>query len=237
MYTLNTAARFARDLISPFARVLFPIRWKEFNELHYWKRARKARELSNTHFRNFYTAHFGLSDSFYTAKTILDIGCGPRGSLEWATMAARRIGLDPLACEYLRLGADRHEMEYIDAPSERIPLDEGACDVVCSFNSLDHVENVALTIQEIKRVTRDGGLFLLLVEVNHAPTDCEPHRLSPRGLVDILKPELVCQTLRVYRPTAHGLYHSLRANELVAQPLDATDVCYMSAKFLRTKTA
>ena len=25
---------------------------------------------------------------------VLDVGCGPRGSLEWATMAARRVGID-----------------------------------------------------------------------------------------------------------------------------------------------
>ena len=30
-----------------------------------------------------------------------DIGCGPRGSLEWATMAAERVGLDPPVNKYL----------------------------------------------------------------------------------------------------------------------------------------
>jgi len=39
--------------------------------------------------------YFGLSKDFYKGKKILDIGCGPRGSLEWADMTLERVGLDP----------------------------------------------------------------------------------------------------------------------------------------------
>ena len=72
--------------------------------------------LANTHFKYFYTAHFGLTDGDYAGKFVADIGCGPRGTLEWATMASRRVGVDPLANGYVRLGASRHKMEYINTP-------------------------------------------------------------------------------------------------------------------------
>src|SRR5262245_31191578 len=118
-----------------------PIQWKELNELRYWKKVKGTEgKLTNKHYKPFFTEHFGLDESYYTGKIILDIGCGPRGSLEWATLAQRRIGLDPLAKEYRRLGTEQHRMEYIDAPSENIPLADGLCDVVTSFNSLDHVQ-------------------------------------------------------------------------------------------------
>ena len=119
--------------------------------------------LPRDHYRYFYVAHFGLDDAYYRDKVILDIGCGPCGSLEWASMASRRIGLDPLAREYLQLGANLHKMEYIDSPAENIPMKDAECDAVFSFNSLDHVENVDLTVKEIKRVTRPRGIFLLLL--------------------------------------------------------------------------
>jgi len=55
----------------------------------------------------------------------LDIGCGPRGSLEWADMTKERYGLDPLANEYLKLGADKHKMKYVASGAEKIPFEDG----------------------------------------------------------------------------------------------------------------
>ena len=234
MKQLRNAKRRTRDLISRVGNKLAPIRWKEFNELSYWK-SRKAAEgvLSNTHYEHFYTAHFGLNKSYYDNRVVVDLGCGPRGSLEWATTASRRIGVDPLANEYLRLGANRHQMEYFDSSSENIPLKDAECDVVCSFNSLDHVVNIDQTLREIKRITRAGGLFLLLVEVNHPPTDCEPHQLNPQLLLESLRPEFICERLEVYEPVCNGMYESIRADEKRPEPEETKEIGYLSARFLR----
>ena len=77
------------------ARV-FPLHHKERNEIAYW-RSRLAAEgqLTNQRYVQSYTKTFDLEPSFYAGKRILDIGCGPRGSLEWADMAAERIGPGP----------------------------------------------------------------------------------------------------------------------------------------------
>ena len=149
------------------ARV-FPLHHKERNEIAYW-RSRFAAEgqLTNQRYVQSYTKTFDLEPSFYAGKRILDIGCGPRGSLEWADMAAERIGLDPLVPEYLKMGADRHKMTYVAASSDAIPFPAEYFDTVCAFNSLDHVAYLEKTIAEIKRVVRPGGLFLLITEVNH----------------------------------------------------------------------
>src|ERR1700693_1076087 len=159
------------------ARIL-PLHHKERDETAYWK-ARLVAEgrLTNEHYLQFYTATFDLEPSFYNGKRILDIGCGPRGSLEWADMAAERVGLDTLVPTYLKMGADRHKMSYVAASSDAIPFSDGHFDAVCAFNSLDHVAYPEKTITEIKRVVRPGGLFLLIVEVNHAPTASEPINL------------------------------------------------------------
>lgn len=234
MRLLTRVTRVFRRVFFPVFGWLAPVRYKEFNELRYWKGRKKAEgTLSNAHYVHFYTAHFGLDPAYYQGKVLLDIGCGPRGSLEWASMARRRIGLDPLASDYLRLGASSHRMEYIAAPSEQIPLDTSSCDAVFSFNSLDHVEDVARTIEEIKRVTRPGGIFLLLVEINHPPTACEPHDLNPDMLVNLLKPEFSCESASVYRSVADGMYKSIKAGETVPEPMAMREQGYFSARFLR----
>ncbi len=234
MKIVSKVKQVVKAMISRAVLKFSPVRWKNFHEINYWKQ-RKVEEgiLSNSHYKKFYTSHFGLDESFYNEKTILDIGCGPRGSLEWATMALRRIGLDPLAKDYSLLGANLHEMEYICSPSEHIPMKDGECDAVFSFNSLDHVDDVEQTVKEIKRVTKSGGVFLLLVEVNSPPTDCEPHELTPQKIIALLKPEFKRENIQVYESAHNGMYLSIEENVKRLNPEDTEEIGYMSAKFVR----
>ncbi len=199
-----------RKLINPIATVFFPIRWKEYNELRYWKKQkRKQGILVNEYYEFFYTTHFGLSKEFYKSKKVLDIGCGPRGSLEWADNTKRRVGLDPLADEYLKLGAKDHAMEYVSSGSENIPFEDDYFDVVCSFNSIDHVEDLEKSISEIKRVLKKGGCFLLITDVNHKATACEPHEFS-WDFVEEFKPEFKIEKIGRFEKSEDGIYESLK---------------------------
>lgn len=132
---------------------------------------------SNDYFEVLFQRPFGLTSDFYEGKCLLDVGCGPAGSLEWATMAAERVGLDPLVGEYRSLGIDQQRMRYVEASSEEMPFSGESFDVVSTLNSLDHVEDVERTIAEMIRVLKRGGSLLLLVEVNHPPTVTEPASL------------------------------------------------------------
>lgn len=227
---------FIKQVMTLIIVKLFPVKWKEFKELSYWKKVKKAEgTMSNAHYEYFYTNHFGFQKTFFDNKTLLDLGCGPRGSLEWAENAKRRIGLDPLALEYLKLGADKQNMEYIASSSESIPLCNSACDAIFSFNSLDHVENIPKTVQEIKRCLAPEGIFLLLVEVNHPSTACEPHSLSPKMLVDLFFPEFKAENIQVFKPEMPGMYDSIKHGKTVEDPLKCLDIGYFSAKFVRAK--
>ncbi len=210
--------------------------WKEFNELSYWKhRKRIEGVLKNKHYKYFYTDHFNIAYTYYDGKILLDIGCGPRGSIEWACSSLLRIGLDPLASEYLTLGANKQRMKYICACAENIPLINDICDTIFSFNSLDHVENIEKTLSEIKRIIKPDGIFLLLIEVNHPPTDCEPHRLTPKKIIDLLKPEFTCEYFEVYKDTGQGMYQSIKSGQKIDYPCETLEQGYMSAKFLALK--
>lgn len=224
----------ARELKKSFLKTFAPTVWKETNELSFWEKLRNVEGgFSNNHYEHFYTKHFSRQKSFYKDKVLLDIGCGPLGSLEWASNAKRRMGVDPLSNEYLKLGAAEHQMEYINAPSEKIPLNNEFCDVVFSFNSLDHVENIEKTIKEIKRVVKSKGYFFLIVEINHPPRDCEPHSLDANRLISSLKPEFICEDLRVYKPVKKGIYASIRENVLFSDPMTTREEGILSAVFIK----
>ncbi len=154
------------------------VKFKEAFELAYWKITKKRdKPFGNEHYEYFYTDYFQLKSEFYKGKKILDIGCGPRGSLEWAEEAEQRIGLDPLANAYMGLGASKHKMTYVSDYVENMPFDNEFFDVICSFNSLDHVGDLKESCKQIERVLKPGGLFLLIVDIHKYPTPTEPQQL------------------------------------------------------------
>jgi len=206
---------------------------KKDHELQFWKQRFQAEGiLEHAHYEQFYTTTFGLKRDFYEGKRILDIGCGPRGSLEWANMATERVGLDPLAKEYLKLGAVQHKMSYVNGSSDKIPFPNGYFDVVASFNSLDHVDDLDRTVHEIIRVTRKGGLFLLIVETNHPPTPTEPISLTSARLLKAfgngfaLLRTWCCAML----PQTHDVYGSVLKNQ---EPISDEDPTVLCASFSR----
>ena len=185
---------------------------KRAGELDYWRK-RKAEEgtFHASWYGHFYTEHFGLGVEDYAGLSVLDIGCGPRGSLDWAENTAERIGLDPLADDYRKLRPEGYQMEMIAAGSESIPFADGYFDIVASFNSLDHVDDLDETISEIKRVVCPGGYFLLLTDVNHKATLCEPIEFGweiAQAFTDVLE---IVEERRLEKPEAN-MYQSIRAN-------------------------
>jgi SAM-dependent methyltransferase len=177
-----------RDLIRRLRDRLFPGP-KDESEMRFWSHLAVSRgvirdgilqdtSLGNAHYEGVFTRQFELTPEFYAGKRVLDIGCGPAGSLEWATMVADRVGVDPLAERYREFGIDRHAMKYVTASAEDMPFADASFDVVALLNSLDHVDDIDDTIDEVSRVAADGGTLLLTVEVRHRPTAAEPHWLD-----------------------------------------------------------
>ena len=192
----QTAVRLAPDL------------WKYANELRYWlKVKRREGTLHNGHYEAFFTELFGLGRDDYAGATVLDVGCGPRGSLEWATMAEARYGLDPLAAVYARLSPD-HAMTYVAGPAEVIPFPDDHMDVVSTFNSLDHVGDVGAVLDEVARVLKPGGHLLLITDYGHEPTPCEPQAFGLE-IVDALAHRFEVQRCDAYAKQPTGMYRSI----------------------------
>ena len=185
---------------------------KAAHELKFWQGIHRFEggTLRHEHYERYYTSVFGLRRDYYAGKRVLDIGCGPRGSLEWATDAAERVGLDPLVEQYRRFGIDRHAMQYVAASSERMPLPDERFDIVAAFNSLDHVRDLGATIREIERVTKPSGDLLIIVETAHTPTITEPIHI-PWTLAERFSTFQVVSERRLAMSHA-GVYESVSAN-------------------------
>ena len=67
--------------------------FKHKHELKFWaKKVKMEKTLKNSfggvpYYDKFYVNDLNLEYDDFADKNILDIGCGPRGSLEWADMA------------------------------------------------------------------------------------------------------------------------------------------------------
>jgi SAM-dependent methyltransferase len=201
---------FFYHVYSSLLRCLFPSKKLKLKieYFYWWLTKRKEKELGNSHYEEFYTDYFDLSVGFYESKKVLDIGCGPRGSLEWATKSDT-FGLDPLIEKYKNLGLEKHKTIYVQANCEAIPFEDAYFDVVSSFNSLDHVDDLDASIQEIKRVVKQGGLFLLIADIHIEKTICEPSAFS-WGILSQFEPEF--EVLSESHFEGNNLYKSIREN-------------------------
>ena len=168
--------------------LLIPTYWKSKAdcEMGYWKKKhaqesanRRSPSMENAPYRTTFTQPFRLATSFFRDKKVLDVGCGPRGSLEFLTGVARAtVCVDPLALNYSTLGAWSHSMVYVSGGIESLPLASNSFDVVSSINNFDHVEDAGRGLAEVYRVLRPGGVFMLAVEIHPKPTKCEPLSLG-----------------------------------------------------------
>lgn len=203
--------RLYTGISTAIAAVFGQYRTKLFFEKAYWRWQQwKEGRFSHGHYEPFYTELFGLKPEDYRGKSVLDIGCGPRGSLEWCTMAAQRVGLDPLAATYRRMNPQL-QMELVEGGAESIPFSDESFDKVTCFNALDHVDDLSQSLREIYRVLKAGGDFLLITDIHEAPAVCEPTVID-WNLADQLSSSFLCiMEKRLKRRTR--IYESIVHNE------------------------
>lgn len=178
---------------------------KSADELWFW---RSRLELDRGRFGN---AHYGPlmlgmagepDAGFLAGKVVADFGCGPRGSLVWASPALLRIGIDVLADRYADEFADNilaHDMLYLKSTERVIPLPTGLVDVMFTMNAIDHVDDFAGTCREIVRVIKPGGLFIGSFNLEEPPSSTEPQQLSERVIRESLLDRLEVETYRAAR--------------------------------------
>lgn len=133
----------------------------------------------NAHYRRVMLAMAGReNEDFLRDKIVADFGCGPAGSLCWATPARQRVGIDVLADAYSRFGTTAHDMSYIQSSEHAIPLPSGCVDVLFTLNALDHVSRLRSMCRELVRILTPRGEFFGSFNLHEPRAACEPQKLT-----------------------------------------------------------
>ena len=121
-----------------------------------------------------YLQDLALAKDAFHGMRLLDVGAGPMASAT-CFKGADLYCLEPLLPRYLDAGFPIHyyNARFVCARSEAIPVADGFFDAVISVNAIDHVDDIAESAAEIKRVLKPGGLFRMHVHY-HLATTCEP---------------------------------------------------------------
>jgi SAM-dependent methyltransferase len=97
---------------------------------------------------------------------VLELGSGPVGVVGFLP-GIEKVAVDPLNGYYAtnaRLTELRKpDVQYIEAPGERVPLEAGRYDLVIMENCIDHTQDPDAVMREIRRVLKADGLLYLTV--------------------------------------------------------------------------
>jgi SAM-dependent methyltransferase len=97
---------------------------------------------------------------FCVGKDVLDAGCGVGyGTAHLAGVARHVVGVDaaPEAIAYAREHYAAPNVEFVRADVLELPFAEDSFDVVCSFETIEHVRDAETLVRELRRVLRTDG--------------------------------------------------------------------------------
>ena len=126
---------------------------------------------------------------YLDGKIVIEIGPGCCGLLEMSN-ASVKIAIEPLAQQYRDNGLliqNERGAVYLNCGAESMPLMTSYADIVIAANCLDHVDNIEKSISEIHRVLKIGGEVFVNIEIDHPPTECEPHSLAYSDVIELFK--------------------------------------------------
>ena len=114
-----------------------------------------------------HVATYNFSIKYISGKDVLDMGCGTGyGTALIADKCASICGVD-ISDEAVTYATDKYRADNLsyktirkveDAP---LPFSDGSFDVVLSFQVIEHILDPATYLEEICRVLKPGGIFIV----------------------------------------------------------------------------
>ena len=107
---------------------------------------------------------YQAAESFVKGKVVLDIASGSGyGTFLLANSARHIYGVDlnPEAVAYAQKNYKKENIDFKAGSATSIPLESQSCDIVISFETLEHVAEYRAFLAEIKRVLKPDGLLIL----------------------------------------------------------------------------
>ena len=178
-----------QELEQQIDRWVMPLRWRPdyaaWREKRIWQERYQAERLDTI-------TQFGGS---ILGRRLLEISCGMGGTL----VALAQAGADAVATEFNRdycaIAQRRGERYHLYPPifnavGEAIPFADDAFDLVICWDIVEHVQNPAQMLRELRRIVQPGGRVLLTIINRWAWRDPHYHirglNLLPRLWADRL---------------------------------------------------
>lgn len=136
-------------------------------------------------------------------KYVLDFGCGPSGVVMAFKDASNLVCMDPLMDMYLKNYPFLHDYKarYYSGKIEDFKSDS-KFDIVLGFNSLDHVDNIQIALEQLRKLVKNDSTFIftlnchavpriqrILIRWNRILDKPHPHQYTIRQYVDIIEKE------------------------------------------------
>jgi 2-polyprenyl-3-methyl-5-hydroxy-6-metoxy-1,4-benzoquinol methylase len=138
---------------------------------------------------------YDFARSYATGKHVLDVACGVGyGSRHLADVAASVTGvdLDPDAVAYARRRySDVGNIRFLQGDALNLPFSDRSFEVICSFETIEHVPDAQRFLKEVKRLLVPGGIFIVSTPAARHSTasPANPHHVqewSPRDFKALL---------------------------------------------------
>lgn len=113
---------------------------------------------------NEHISRYLFAADYAKDRAVLDIGCGTGyGAAELAQHASSVVGLDqaPEAIEYAREHYARPHVRFLQASCPHLPFADASFSLVTAFEVIEHLEDWAALLCEVRRVLTPDGLFLV----------------------------------------------------------------------------
>jgi len=112
-------------------------------------------------------------------KQLLDIGCGEGyGTYYLASFAKEIVGIDydKAIIDYAKKKYQRDNLTFYATDVKDLANFDNRFDVICSFQTIEHIRNVKLFLENIKNILSDNGIFICSTPNK---LDASPHSDTP----------------------------------------------------------
>ncbi len=96
------------------------------------------------------------------SRAVLEIGCGAGGMLGPLSRYGQTTGLD-IDHEYVAFCQERGFTQVLCGSGYELPFADASFDLVCLFDTLEHIPDDVMALREVFRVLRPGGRVFLSV--------------------------------------------------------------------------
>lgn len=108
---------------------------------------------------------YHFASRWAAGKRVLDVACGEGyGTATLGRVAEHAVGVDvsDAAIAHARVAyKERANLEWINASCTKLPLPGASFDTVVSFETIEHIEGQEQFLDEVARVLKPGGVFVL----------------------------------------------------------------------------